>query len=455
MIETITPTKLAEIVLEDIKNKYGEIKFPIDPFKLLKDNGILVSFSDFENLEGIILNDEDDVTIVGINRARPWSRQRFSAAHEYCHFIKDLKKNGVHKIECLSGSKSDIERFADKFASELLMPNYKLKELCEKYKNNDGYVEFDSIVYIAEYFGVSFESCVYKIAYVFNMIEGDTDSKALKNIIKKYHPDIKRKKLISKTNDFLLIGNAIDSFFYCMVDINKNIGIKFLNNYIYYDNKLEGIEQKDVSYILADLSFNKEKSKFFNTNDEKIIMTLGNFALQEYVLTTNDILEIKNCINLHKLLYSYAKFPEYSGIYRNNDAVILRGTMQPINHKKITDEINKLDFEFQTFVKDIDKYKISEYIEKVVNFVYKFIIIHPFSDGNGRVSRALLNWMLRLKNIPPIYIDDKCKSEYYDALTAIDVDGNYIPMVLLIEKRVINTIVELHDYLFVEEIETL
>lgn len=169
MIETITPTKLAEIVLEDIKNKYGEIKFPIDPFKLLKDNGILVSFSNFENLEGIILNAEDDVTIVGINRARPWSRQRFSAAHEYCHFIKDLKKNGVHKIECLSGSKSDIERFADKFASELLMPNYKLKELCEKYKNNDGYVEFDSIVYIAEYFGVSFESCVYKIAYVFKL----------------------------------------------------------------------------------------------------------------------------------------------------------------------------------------------------------------------------------------------------------------------------------------------
>ena len=46
---------------------------------------------DFEKLEGIILNDEDDVTIVGINRLRPWTRQRYSAAHEYCHFIKDLK----------------------------------------------------------------------------------------------------------------------------------------------------------------------------------------------------------------------------------------------------------------------------------------------------------------------------------------------------------------------------
>ena len=51
----MTPAKLAEKTLEDIKNKYGEIKFPIDPFKLLKDSGVLISFSDFEKLEGIIL----------------------------------------------------------------------------------------------------------------------------------------------------------------------------------------------------------------------------------------------------------------------------------------------------------------------------------------------------------------------------------------------------------------
>lgn len=82
----ITPAKLAEKTLEEIKTKYGEIKFPIAPFKLLKDSGVLISFSDFEKLEGIILNDEDDITIVWINRLRPWARQRFTAAHEYCHF---------------------------------------------------------------------------------------------------------------------------------------------------------------------------------------------------------------------------------------------------------------------------------------------------------------------------------------------------------------------------------
>lgn len=455
MYSKITPAELAEKTLKEIKNKYGEIKFPIDPFKLLKDSGVLISFSDFERLEGIILNDEDDITIVGINRLRPWSRQRFTAAHEYCHFIKDLKKNKneVNTIECLSGSNDEIEKFADRYASELLMPRYKLKELCNHYKDSNGFVDFDSIIYISEYFGVSFESCVFRIAYTLRMIEGNTDSKELKKRIRNYHPDKKRKELILKNNDFLLIGNAIDSFFYCMVDLNRNIGAKFLNNYIYYDNKLEGVNQKDVPYILADLSYNKEKSKFFNSEDEKIIMTLGNYALQEYVLTTDDKLEIKNCGKLHKLLHSYTPYPEYSGIYRTHDAVIMLGTMQPVNYTEISGEIEKLNMEFEHFFNNIDSYKVSEYIENIVYFIYRFIKIHPFSDGNGRVSRALLNWMLRLKSIPPIYIDDKCRNEYYNALSSIDTEGDYAPFILLIEKRVINTLTELHNYLFVEELE--
>lgn len=451
----LTPAKLAEKTLEEIKDKYGEIKFPIDPFKLLKDNGVLISFSDFEELEGVILNDEDDITIVGINRLRPWTRQRYSAAHEYCHFIKDLKKNKneISKIECSFNSDSRIEKFAEKYASELLMPKYKLKELCNQYKNEKGYVDFDNVTYIAEFFGVSFESCVFRIAYTLKMIDGDTEPKELKKRISKYHPDKKRKELILKNNDFLLIGNAIDSFFYCMVDLNRNIGIRFLNNYIYYDNKLEGIEQNDVPYILADLSYNKEESKFFNSEDEKIIMTLGNCALQEYVLTTEDKLEIRKCKELHRILHSYTPYPEYSGHYRTDDAVIMRGTMQPVSHNQIYDEIENLNLEFDHFINNIDNYKVSEYIENVVYFIYKFIKIHPFGDGNGRVSRALLNWMLRLKNIPPIYIDDKCKEEYYNALSSIDTEGDYIPMILLVEKRVINTLIELHDYLFVEESE--
>lgn len=455
MEKQIAPEELATKVLKKIKFEYGEIKFPIDPFELLKHEKIIIAFSDFNKLEGIILNDKDNVTIVGINKNRPWTRQRYTAAHEYCHYIKDLNRaeNEINRIDCLMGSKSKVEIFADKFAACLLMPRFKIQELYDKYKNENGYIDFESVTYMAEFFGVSFRSCINRLAYDFRVIDGDITPAALDKRIRKYKPESKRRELINKNNDFLLIGNAIDSLSYCMVDLSTNTGAKFLNNYIYYDNKLEGIEEKNVSYIIADLNYNKDKSKFLKFQDEKIVMTLGNYKLQEYILTTNDTISIRDCKKLHKLLNSYVPFPEFAGNYRDNDAVILNGTIQPSSYITIESDIENLSEEFDFFIKDIDNLKMSEYIERIVYFIYRFIKIHPFSDGNGRVSRALLNWMLRLKRIPPIYVDDNSREEYYSSLSEIDLEENYLPFIIFIEKRIINTLTELHDYLFTENWE--
>lgn len=254
-LSTISERDLANNVLKEILKKNGKITYPIDPFKLLKDNGVIITFSDFEKLEGIIINDEDNVTVVSINRQRPLTRQRFTAAHEYCHYIKDLirKKDEFSQINCLSKTNNPIEKFADNFASELLMPIEELKKICDLYKGSDGYISFDNIVYIAEYFGVSFESCLFRIAYKLKMIDGDNDSAILKKRIKQFKPEKRRKELIENCNDSLLISNIINSLSYSVIDLSKNIGSRFLNKYIYYDNKLENIEQQNVPYILADL----------------------------------------------------------------------------------------------------------------------------------------------------------------------------------------------------------
>ena len=448
---TITPNELAKHELNKIKKKNGSISFPIDPFNVLKDNEVVISFSDFDDLEGIIINDSDNVTVVGINKNRPWTRQRFTAAHELCHFVKDIKKakNDIAQIQCFKNSNSSIEKFADRFAACFLMPDFKVKELYNYYKNENGYISFESITYIAEYFGVSFQSCVFRLAYDFKFIEGDYDT--LNDRIKKYKPESKRKQFIKTTNDFLLIGNAINSMSYCMIDLNSITGIKFLNDYIYHDNRIEGINENDVPYILTDLRYNGIKSKFFEIENEGIVFTLGNYTMQKYVLTTKESFSINKCKKLHKLLYSYVPYPEYSGLYRTNDAVLLSGTIQPISYSQIDDELKKLDKEFDFFIKDINKFSTSEYIERVIYFIYRFIKIHPFSDGNGRVSRAMLNWMFRLIRIPPIYVDKESKAEYLDALSKIDVENDYVPLIVFVEKRIIHSLSELHNYLFFEE----
>lgn len=450
MTNNITPVSLANITLQKIKKQKGKIEFPIDPFELLKENNVLIAFFDFDNLEGIILNDEDNVSIVGINRLRPHTRQRFTAAHEYCHYIKDLRKNinEINRIDCMISSDEEIEKFANKFASELLMPMYKLKELCENYKNDKGYIDFENVLIISNFFAVSFESCLYRIAYKLKMIDGDTSHVNLKNRVRKFQPNKKKLDLLENNNDSLILGKYLNSLSYPLLDLNKNTGVRFLNNYIYNDNKLEGIEQNDISYILTDLSFNKQSSKYYNSNNENIIMTLGNKKMQEYVLNTKDEFNINKCVDLHKMLYSYAKYSQYSGIYRSDDAIILRGTIQPISYLNIRIKLLELEQDFKEI--DLNNNNVYEYIKDIVSIMYRFIVIHPFSDGNGRISRALLNWMLRLNNLPPIYIDDKSRKDYYDALSIIDTEYNFEPMILLIEKRIIKTSIELHDYLFLD-----
>jgi Fic family protein len=54
-------------------------------------------------------------------------------------------------------------------------------------------------------------------------------------------------------------------------------------------------------------------------------------------------------------------------------------------------------------------------------FHYKFVRIHPFDDGNGRVARLVMNYILMKAGYVPIVIKSKDKAQYIDALNKADV----------------------------------
>jgi Fic family protein len=53
-------------------------------------------------------------------------------------------------------------------------------------------------------------------------------------------------------------------------------------------------------------------------------------------------------------------------------------------------------------------------------FHHKFEQIHPFSDGNGRTGRMLMNKILIDLNYPPIVIDKRDRLEYIDKMNKAD-----------------------------------
>jgi Fic family protein len=59
-------------------------------------------------------------------------------------------------------------------------------------------------------------------------------------------------------------------------------------------------------------------------------------------------------------------------------------------------------------------------LELALKFHAKFEKIHPFSDGNGRVGRFLLNYILMRKGYFPIIIRKTTRNNYIKALEAAD-----------------------------------
>lgn len=61
-------------------------------------------------------------------------------------------------------------------------------------------------------------------------------------------------------------------------------------------------------------------------------------------------------------------------------------------------------------------------------FHAKFENIHPFADGNGRVGRLAMNYLLVLHGHPPIIIHEEDRKEYYAALEAWDARQELAPL---------------------------
>ncbi|MCE4051664.1 Fic family protein [Bacillus sp. Au-Bac7] len=77
----------------------------------------------------------------------------------------------------------------------------------------------------------------------------------------------------------------------------------------------------------------------------------------------------------------------------------------------------------------------TEIIRMVGNFHIQFERIHPFSDGNGRTGRLLMNYSLVQNGIVPLILEGNDRATYIDILSTQDMD-NFMELAMpLIEKE--------------------
>jgi len=75
-------------------------------------------------------------------------------------------------------------------------------------------------------------------------------------------------------------------------------------------------------------------------------------------------------------------------------------------------------------------------VQLAAEFHYRFVCIHPFDDGNGRVARLVMNYILLFFNYPMVIIKSKDKENYLTALQKADV-GERQAIIEYVEKQML------------------
>ena len=85
-----------------------------------------------------------------------------------------------------------------------------------------------------------------------------------------------------------------------------------------------------------------------------------------------------------------------------------------ISYDKVEREVRKLCEELNKRIKDVSAFV--EVYQLAFDAHFYLVSIHPFADGNGRVSRLLMNYILAYHRLPLATIFSEDKLDYYRAL---------------------------------------
>jgi len=150
------------------------------------------------------------------------------------------------------------------------------------------------------------------------------------------------------------------------------------------------------------------REHFEAINHQRAFEFLESIVRQKKI--TEDIIK-----DVHKIILS--KIDEnYAGRYRDVNVRILGAVKSPTRFEKVPKEMKE-------YIEYINKNPENlNSIELAALIHYNLVEIHPFSDGNGRCARLLMNLFLMQHGYPISMVLKVDRKKYYDRLRKADKD---------------------------------
>ena len=173
------------------------------------------------------------------------------------------------------------------------------------------------------------------------------------------------------------------------------------------------------------------KPKWITLRRELNEFETRNILDAEMWLTTHkqrDVLNDTFLMKLHKRMFGQVW--KWAGEYRNTERNIGVAPYQiPVKLKGLFDDV-KFWLENQTFPN----------LEIAVRLHHRLVLIHPFPNGNGRISRLMADLLMQQLGEPRLYWGDgnltditELRKKYIDALHAADA-GDYSGLIKFVTR---------------------
>jgi Fic family protein/DNA-binding XRE family transcriptional regulator len=195
---------------------------------------------------------------------------------------------------------------------------------------------------------------------------------------------------------------------------NPDVRDQFILKLTYHSNKIEGstLSEPDTAAILFDNAALPNKS-LTEQLEAKNHQTALNYLFDH--IAKKEKIDEALVLKLHSILMNGVR-PD-AGAYRNHAVRITGVNLPTANYVSVPKLVKELMKKVLGKTNDI--------ISLSANVHSKFEQVHPFSDGNGRVGRLLMNAMLLEANFAPTVILQQQKQLYYTYLYKAQTKEDY------------------------------
>jgi len=204
---------------------------------------------------------------------------------------------------------------------------------------------------------------------------------------------------------------------YYKASLNKEQLLKIIaeseiSEHVYNSNAIENstLTLEETDKILHQINcdrFISAREMFEANNLARIVSYIDKKAKEEE-------LNINLVLFLHKILISNIN-DDIAGRFRKDNEFVRVGSHIAPNPKEVLKRLEDMLIEYYST-------PCENIIKRLAKLHLVFEYIHPFCDGNGRIGRVIINYLLIREGYVPINIKFVDREEYYQAFREFDFD---------------------------------